>query len=63
MTRLSLDIPVTPEPVVHVGTDAELHNLALVDVQAQHPPGPLTVQQRTCADSSHGGSPRRSLVS
>ena len=37
MTQHSPDVPVIPEPVVHVGTDAEFNGLAPVDVQAQQP--------------------------
>jgi hypothetical protein len=37
MAQHSPDVPVIPEPVVHVGTDPELDDFALVDVQAQQP--------------------------
>jgi hypothetical protein len=37
MTRHSLNIPITPEPVVHVGTDAELEDLAPVMFRPKNP--------------------------
>ena len=37
MAQHSPGAPVTLEPLVHVGTDAELDRFALVDVQAQQP--------------------------
>jgi hypothetical protein len=37
MAQHSPNLPVTPEPVVPVGTDAELDGLPLVDVQTQQP--------------------------
>jgi hypothetical protein len=61
MTQHSLNVPATLEPVVHIGTDAEVSGLARLTFRLNNPGSSCeaslsTVQWRTCVDSGGVGT-------